>query len=259
MKNVIIILAFILFLNTNIYSQSEVLSEGEELNYVVYYGFIKLGEVNMNITGKKVENNITTYFARSEMKSYKGVPFVNLNNVFESDMEFKENELYSKRFKAIEFNEDGKVVIEYIFNYDSNFVKVKKDYNGKTEIDKTIPFNKNVKFQDGLSLFYKARMNSFSGDNFLIPVFMNETETSVNYYFSATKENISISMFDEDIKSVRCNGVANFEGVFGLTGEFAGWFSNDRARVPLKSQLNVLIGNITLELDSYKRNGWKLR
>lgn len=259
MKYVILILSFIIYFNKCTYSQSEVLSDGEELSYVVYYGFIKLGEVNMKITGHKTENNVTVYFARSEMKSYKGVPFVTLNNIFESEMEYKDSEFYSNRFIATEYKEEGKFVTEYNFNYDSNFVKVKKYKNGVIEIDKVITFNKNVKFQDGLSLFYKARLNSFSGDNFLIPVFMNETETSVNYYFSSTKENVSISNFDEDIKSIRCNGVANFEGVFGLTGEFAGWFSDDPARIPLKSQLNVLIGNVTLELDTYKRTGWKLK
>jgi hypothetical protein len=86
---------------------------------------------------------------------------------------------------------------------------------------------------------------------------MNEAETSVNYYFSAKAEDVSLSNFDDDIKSVKCSGMANFTGVFGLSGEFAGWYSNDEARIPLKSQMNVIIGNVTLELDSYKRTGWK--
>lgn len=233
--------------------------EGEVLNYVVYYGFIKLGEVDMKITGKKTENERIIYTSKSIMKSYKGIPFVSLNSIFESDMIYEGKELYSKRFKATEYNEEGTVVIEYFFNYDSNFVYVKKNNKGKIERDEKIKFNSNVKFQDGLSLFYLARLNSFSEENYLVPVFMNEAETSVNYYFSAKNDEISISKFDYDINSVRCNGVANFEGVFGLSGEFVGWFTNDEARVPLKSQLSVMIGNITLELDSYKRIGWNVK
>ena len=91
----------------------------------------------------------------------------------------------------------------------------------------------------------------------MIPVFMNESETSVNYFFNAQKEEIPVSIFDNDIRTVRCNGTANFKGVFGLTGEFAGWFSDDEARIPLKSQMNVMIGSVTLELDSYKRKNWR--
>ncbi|HMS65097.1 MAG TPA: DUF3108 domain-containing protein [Ignavibacteria bacterium] len=259
MKCLILNLLLFLLCSQSIYSQNNILSEGEELNYVVYYGFIQLGEVRMKVTGKSVTGNETIYYSRSEMKSYKGIPFVSLNSVFESDMVFNGKNVFSKRFKAIEYKEEGDVIIEYKFNYDSNFVYVKKINNGKTEIDKNIPFNENVRFQDGLSLFYEARLDSYSGENFLIPVFMNETETSVNYYYSSKKEEISVTKFDNDINAIRCNGMANFEGVFGLTGEFAGWFSADDARVPVKSQLNVLIGNITLELDSYKRKGWILK
>jgi len=259
-KYILLLIIIQIIFNYNFsYSQNDIFSEGEKLNYVVYYGFIKLGEVKMTLESKKTENGKTFYKAKSEMKSYEGIPFVSLNSIFESDMVYDGTEFYSVRFKTVEYKDEGNVVIEYKFNYDSNFVYVKKENKGKIEKDEKIKFNQNVKFQDGLSLFYKARLNSFSEENFLIPVFMNETETSVNYFFSSKKEEVTLSNFENDNKCVRCNGTANFEGVFGLTGEFAGWFSDDKARIPLKSQLNVLIGNITLELDSYKRNGWNLK
>lgn len=255
LKTIFIFLILISF-NSNLLSQNKVFSEGEELNYIVYYGFIKLGEVKMRITGRTAENDNTVYSSRCVMRSYSGIPFVSLNSVFESDMVFNGKEVYSKKFKATEYKEDAVVTVEYKFNYDSDFVHVQKINGGKVEIDEKIHFNKNIKFQDGLSLLYNSRLNSFSTENFLIPVFMNEAETSVSYYFSSKAEDVSLSISDDDIKSVKCSGVANFTGVFGLSGEFAGWFSDDDARVPLKSQMNVLIGNITLELDSYKRAGW---
>lgn len=256
MLKAIVIFFILICFSGNLLCQNKVLSEGEELNYIVQYGFIKLGEVKMKVTGKTSENDKTVFSSRCLMKSYNGIPFVSLNSVFESDMVFDGNEVYSKKFKATEYKEDAVVTIEYNFNYDSLYVYVRKINGGKVEIDENIPFNKNVKFQDGLSLFYNSRLNSFSTENFLIPVFMNEAETSVSYFYSSKAEDVSISIADDDIKSIKCSGVANFTGVFGLTGEFAGWFSNDEARVPLVSQVNVLIGNITLELDSYKRAGW---
>ncbi|MBK8552443.1 MAG: DUF3108 domain-containing protein [Ignavibacteria bacterium] len=254
----VLILIFVLLISGTAYSQNKVFSKGEELSYIVYYGFIKLGEVKMYLTEISNENGLTVYSSKSTMKSYSGIPFVNLNNIFESDMIYDGKEIYSKRFKATEYKEDAIVITEYKFNYDSDFVYVTKINGGKTERDEKINFNKNIKFQDGLSLFYSARFNSFTSDNYLIPVFMNEAETSVNYYIASKPEEISISLSDDDINSLRCNGSANFTGVVGLTGEFAGWFSDDDARVHLKSQLNVVIGNVTLELDSYKRKDWKL-
>ncbi|MEO8665316.1 MAG: DUF3108 domain-containing protein [Ignavibacteria bacterium] len=257
LKKIIIVFLVIVCYSSECISQSKVLLEGEELEYIVYYGFVKLGEIKMKVLSKRADGDKTIYSLYSKMKSYDGIPFVSLNSVFESDIIFNGKEMYSKRFKATEYSDEEVRTIEYKFNYDSNYTYVKKMVNEKIERDEKINFNKNVKFQDGLSLFYNSRLNSFSSDNFLIPVFMNEMETSVNYYFSSKPEDISVSFIDKDLTAILCNGTANFTGVFGLTGDFAGWFSNDEARVPLKSQMNVVIGNVTLELMSYKRSGWK--
>jgi len=256
---ILLSVAVSILLSGNTFSQSKVIQDGEQLEYVVSYGFIKIGEVNMQISGKKDENGHTIYYAKSKMKSYDGIPFVKLNSIFESDMLYDGKDLYSIRFKAIEYKENIVTTTEYKFNYDSGLVYIHKDNNGTIEKNETVNFNKDVKFQDGLSLFYQSRLNSFSSEKFLIPVFMNEAETSVNYFFAANKEEISVDSFDNDINSIRCSGNANFEGVFGLTGEFAGWFSDDDARVPLKSQLNVVIGNVTLDIKKWKRADWKLK
>lgn len=255
-NQLIFILIFSAVCFKNSQPQSKVMIDGEELKYVVSYGFIKLGEVNMKITSARTDGSNVIYTARSEMKSYKGVPFVNLNSVYESEMIFDGKDLYSKKFKATDYQDNAVINIEYDFNYDSNYVYVLKKNNGNIERDEKINFNQNVKFQDGLSLFYKARINSFTTEDFLIPVFMNEAETSVNYFFASKKEEVSFSS-EDDIRAVRCNGVANFVGVIGLSGEFGGWFSDDEARIPLKAQVNVILGNINLELDSYHRPGWK--
>jgi len=239
------------------YSQDNILSEGEELTYVVSYGFIELGEVKFLITHKQKDGGKEIYFAKSTMKSYKGIPFVSLNSVFESVMVYENKQLYTINFKAVDHKEEGTFKAEYVFNYDSDYVNVKVVMNDEVKKNENIRINDNVKFQDGLSLFYNARINSFSNENYIIPVFMNETETSVSYFFNSQKEKISIPLFDDEISSVRCNGNANFKGVFGLTGEFAGWFSSDEARIPLKSQMNVMIGSVTLELSSYKRKNWR--
>ncbi|MBL8008432.1 MAG: DUF3108 domain-containing protein [Ignavibacteria bacterium] len=256
MKTTVLVFLFSLIISGESISQRNVLSDGEELSYVVYYGFIKLGEVNMKLHKGTEEKGNTVYYAKSEMKSYSGVPIVSLNTVFESDFIFDGKDLYTKRFFATEYHDDGIITIEYKFYYDSSYVYVRKVNRGNVEKDERINFNTNIRFQDGLSLFYKARISSFTTDNHMIPVFMNESETSVNYFFSESKDEVSIDITDNDVRCTRCTGNVNFEGVFGLSGEFAGWFSDDNARVPLKAQLNVIIGNVTLELDSYKRKGW---
>ncbi len=238
-------------------AQEKVLYEGEELKYVVFYGFIELGEVKMKLVSIRESGDIKFVTASCEMRSYTGIPFVELNSKFESDMIYKDGEIYTKEFRATDKKEDGTVEIDYKFEYDSGYVKILKKYKGKVEIDNRMEFDKNLRFQDGLSLFYQARLNSFKTDSRMIPVFMNESETSVNYFFSTLPEEIDFEKKDREVLCVKCSGMANFVGVFGLTGEFAGWFSKDHARVPISAQMNVIVGNINLELDSYTRKDWQ--
>ena len=134
-----------------------------------------------------------------------------------------------------------------------------KEVDGIEEAKNDFKLEKDKLYQDGLSLFYNARLQSLSdktketGERYNVPVYINEKESSVRYSFNTKPENVDIDMVDYDIKCIRVAGVADFVGVFGLTGEFAGWFSDDEWRVPIKAKFNVTIGSITLELTSFKK------
>jgi hypothetical protein len=83
---------------------------------------------------------------------------------------------------------------------------------------------------------------------------MNEAETSVSYYFASKTDDISISLFDKDITCMRCR-YCDPTGVFGLTGEFSGWFSNDDAPVPINHS-PITIGSVAPNW-IIQRTGWK--
>jgi hypothetical protein len=67
---------------------------------------------------------------------------------------------------------------------------------------------------------------------------------------------VEIDAVDYPIDVVGFEGNAEFVGIFGLTGGFDGWFSNDEARVPIVAHMKVILGSVTLELMSWKRPGW---
>ncbi len=248
---------FILFPHSG-FTQGKVLEQGEELKYEVYYGFIKLGEVKFKVSNVAVdENKKTTCNANVVMKSYEGVPLVNISYIFESEMEYAKNDLYSTNFYSSEFKDKAILNTTYNFLYDSNYVKILKETNNKSLYNGNFKFNHGIKYEDGLSLFYAARLNSFENKNYNVPVFINENQNSVKYSFNINKDVVDIGMIDYDISVIKIAGNADFTGVFGLTGEFVGWFSDDDYRVPIKAQFNVLIGSVTLELISYKKKNWK--
>lgn len=257
-KTVLTLIVFLLF--TAAYSQDKIVEVGEELNYSVYYGFIKLGEVKFKVTGRNKDGKNDLITATASIKSFDAIPMININYIFESVMLTEKNEVRSTRFTATEFKEKSITNIYYTFDYDNEEIKTRKEVDGRTDAEQTINIENKKMYQDGLSLLYNARLQSKADRNnqrFNVPVYINEKESSVRYSFSQKPEEVEIDLEDYGIKCVKVAGVADFVGVFGLTGEFAGWFSDDEFRVPIKAKFNVTIGSITLELASYKKKNWK--
>ena len=236
---------------------------GEELNYKVYYGFIKLGDVKLKLSSKVSEKNQLLFTSIAYLKSYDGIPFVYVNFYFESMMYHFRDSMFSKYFSSTEFKQksetEGKyslVQSDYYFVYSERYRILQKTINASMVQNDTVRYDMMPKFQDGLSIFYNARIHSLNPKLYKIPVFISDQESSVNYSFNMNEDVVSVNAVDYDVSVIKIEGTALFKAVFGLTGDFTGWLSNDDYRVPLKAKFNVTIGSITLELDSFKKHSW---
>lgn len=263
MKKLLLILLFINVISGATAQNDKILEIGEELNYSVYYGFIKLGEVRFKITGKNKEGKNDVFTATASIKSFEAIPLVNINYIFESQMNFAKGEVHSNKFTATEFKEKSITNVYYTFDYDDKMIRTLKEVDGRESVKQDFAMDIEKNFQDGLSLMYNARLQSVqsksktSNNRYNVPVYINEKESSVRYSYNFKPEEVEIDMLNYDARCIKVAGVADFVGVFGLTGEFIGWFSDDDYRVPLKAKFNVTIGSITLELESFKKKGWK--
>ncbi len=229
------------------------LQVGEELTYVVKYSLIRLGEVRLKIISKETDKGKTIYRAMAFIDSYSGVPFVNLHQIYETKINDDSASIF---FRGLVKGEKYTTFTDYIFDYHKSkiFIKKGKVYPHQLWLDTTITAKK--KYQDGLSIFYYARLNTGEIKKQDIPCFVNEDKvyTKINYYNKVS--DVSIDAVDYDIACVRIDGYTDFVSVFGLTGYFEGWFTNDQAAVPVVAKMKVIIGNITLELIDWKREGW---
>jgi hypothetical protein len=230
------------------------LQVGEELTYVVKYSVLKLGEVKILIKDKKTINGKTFYITYAYIDSYSGIPFVNLHQIYKS---YLDTNIYSDYFKALIRTDDYTAYTEYDFNYNKSVIHVKKGKVNPPEVWTDSTTSADKKYQDGLTIFYYARLNTGQNKKEKIPCFVTEDKvyTKINFYDQV--EGISIDAVDYDIACVRIDGETDFISVFGLTGYFEGWFTDDDAAVPVLAKMNVIIGNITVELMSWKRKGWK--
>lgn len=235
------------------FSSDQILQVGEELTYVVSYSFIKLGEIKILVKSKKTVNGKNFYNTIAYMDSYSGIPFVNLHMIYESTLD---PDFYSVFFRGIVKKEEYTTFTEYYFNYNKSKVRIKKGKTNPYQLwtDSTAEVDK--KYQDGLSILYYARYLSGSGKSENVPCFVNEKKvyTAINSYKEVT--GVSIDAVNYDVACVRLDGEMNFISVFGLTGYFEGWFSDDQASIPIVAKLKVIIGNVKVELKSWKRPGW---
>lgn len=225
---------------------------GEELVYNVRYGFIDLGQVRIVTYGTDTQAGAPAMRARALINSYQGVPFVDLHATFESWMD---STVFSRRF--IGRTKDGKLweYSRYLFDY-AEGRGVLETGRRDTIIERRDTIAVEGPLQDGLSVFFFAREHLRSGRRMDIPCIVKEERVTTRIDFQNRREEVEVDAVDHPIPTIAFEGKAEFVGIFGLTGEFEGWFSDDEARVPILAKMKVIIGSITIELMEWKRAGW---
>ena len=139
------------------FSSEKKMQVGEELNYVVRYSFINLGEVKVRVKDKRTINGQNYYNVIAYIDSYDGIPFVNLHQIYESKVN---PDYYSDFFRGIVKGDDYTTYTEYYFDYHDSKIRIKRGKFSPRElwIDSTTSAEK--QYHDGLSIFYFARMLS---------------------------------------------------------------------------------------------------
>ncbi len=226
---------------------------GEELTYNVSYAFLDIGQVRIKIVDKINENGKAMYSAIAYIDSYKGVPFVDLHTIYETKIS---PPLCSDWFRARTKDENKWWHITYEMDYPKRSMDIKQGEYGTDKIHKQQSVVLDTFFQDGLSLFFFARSRVRYKHTVTVPTIIQEQKVSTFLNFMNEHTTEEIDAVDYPIDVVHFDGRADFVGIFGMTGEFEGWFSNDEARVPILAKMKVLIGNVRIELMKWKRVGW---
>jgi hypothetical protein len=125
----------------------------------------------------------------------------------------------------------------------------------KTEVRDTVGISSRC--QDGMSLFFYARkvFRQRSPEN--VPTFIENKQVNTFINFLNERTEMEIDAVGYPIEVNHFEGRADFVGVFGMTGGFEGWFSNDVAGVPIVARMKVILGSIKLELTKWKRADWQ--
>jgi hypothetical protein len=230
---------------------------GEELEYSVHYSFFNIGTIRFKVTNKEERNGRIVYNAYAFMDSNPSLSWlVNLHIRFYSEMD---QDAFSYGWISDDSTSKGISYRQMRFDYNKQkmyYEYGKKLLSGERQSIGVDTINISNECQDGLSLFFHARNNLHQKKETKIPTYIDTTEEITNINFLNERAEVEIDAVDYPIDVLQLEGNANFVGIFGLTGEFEGWFSNDIASIPIKARLKVILGNIRVELRRWNRENW---
>ena len=253
MKKISILTLLLSFFYFFILKADDILIQpGEELFYEVSYIGVKLGSIKVITESNQKLNGKSVHKCKAFIDSYRGIPFVSLHAIFESWLD--PLVAFSHKFAGNTKVDDGWDYHQIIFDYPNNKITLDRFKNKKKYA--TDNYTIKEKFNDGLSLFFFARKFIQSKRNVKVPTFIDKDIVSTNIYFLGNKESTEIDAVDYKVKTIYFQGKANWKGIYGLSGDFEGWFSDDLAAVPIKAKMKVYIGSVNIELISWKRKGW---
>jgi len=250
----VISIVILTFFSNGLYSQTKVFFPGEVIEYEVSFMGIKLGNITItsenviDFKGKKVAK------AKAEMKSNPGIPFVSLHAFFDSWMDTRLTHSY-EFVGSTKGDENIWEKETFYMDYDNKMITYEKKVSNVVQETKPIPFDKKV--VDGCALFFLARQFTDLKKTIKVPTVIATGLSYTNLNFHGTKSEVKIPSVKYPVKTLYFDGKAEWEGVYGLKGYFKGWFSDDEARVPIKAQMNVYVGNVDIELVKWKRGSWQ--
>ncbi len=226
---------------------------GEELVYNVSYASVNLGQVRIRVLDRREEKGRTVFVAQANIDSYKGVPFVDLHALYDN---FIDERMHSAWFRSRLKGDHGWDTVSYSYDYPGKklFVSGRPAPGGGKNLDDTLSIESF--YQDGLSLFFYARQEVLSRRQVTVATVVNEKKGTTSFEFGSERMGEEIDAVDYPVDVAYFRGEAGFVGIFGLTGDFEGWFSHDAARVPILAKMKVLIGSVRIELMKWTRPGW---
>ncbi len=225
--------------------------EGEDLVYEVSWTMFKLGTIRL----KSLPDRKTVAY----IDSYAGLPFVDLHSVHYSWMD---SLFLSHGSLSLEKRKDRWWGLDYRYDLPNKRVIVEEIYlkdpaaqpDSRTAKDTlALPSSE---FVDGLCIGYFPRRFIQADTTVEVPTILYGKLGQTSFRFTGDHSTESIDALDAPVRVVKVEGNTSVEGIFGMTGDFKGWFSDDEAGVPIKGKLTVLLGNVTIELIQWNRKGW---
>ncbi|HEY9166440.1 MAG TPA: DUF3108 domain-containing protein [Candidatus Kryptonia bacterium] len=225
---------------------------GEQLQFKVKWGFVRLGSVFM-YQERVSQQDPQLYRLVARARSAAGLPFVNVDlinratlsshNPRNCDFRFIDN---SSARSGADFSYDSCTSIETMTGID----------DGKDTTTTKIYCEEQCFDALGFMMFVRAL--SGSGYRLTVPLIMQNCLKKTQIIFHKEIEKITIGLSDEPVLAHRFETTGDWSDSHsaGMNGKMTGWTSADSAAVPLLVEMKIAVGSVRVELESFTREGW---
>ena len=233
-----------------------VLQPGEVLQYKVKWNFLRLGTITMKAERDSLNVDSTSYKLILNVESNPDLVFIKIKEYNESVV--NASDMMSRHFFAMHNSNGNRQEIHHDYDEANHRASISvKDLNAE-KLLQADTIEHAVPYVDGPALFFYTRWQSKSKQILKAPTLVGETIENTTLDFTHRREYIEIDASHEPIRARKYTGSADWKGgtAAGISGDFAGWVSDDEAAIPLRAEMKVLLGSITLELEKWTRPGW---
>lgn len=226
---------------------------GELLSYRVHYGLIDAGEVNIEVTSdaKKFAAGPTYHLVGQGRSTGSFDWFYKVRDRYDS---YIDEETLMPQFFIRRVNEDGYIVNQdYLFNHTQKKVTVKRDGTDKSKNTANANYEIPSFTQDILSAFYFTRSMDLSqykpGDIVSVNTFFDEEIFPLHLKIIGRE---TIKTKAGKIRCLKIRPVIQKGRVFKDEEDLTIWVSDDKNRIPVRLQADVLVGSIKMDLRDYR-------
>lgn len=229
-------------------SGNEIFVDEEWLRYKVKWGLIRLGSVE--VTQQRIDTPQSPKYVVQIKAESRSLPFINLYFVNRSILDASKP--VNEHFNLF-LGRDHQSITTYSFDRANHKIYMVRTDNGNVVRHDTLS-NIYIAYDAG-GIFMMMRILSAYDTSAHLPTLSEFQLKGTDIVFSNKSKMLKVDAADAPISARYFEGTAHWVGSSwgGVSGPFNGWVSADEAAIPLKINMKIFLGSVTLELEKFRR------
>ncbi len=255
---IILFASALVALVASVKATSRVIKTGEVLVYEMSYLGVPFAKMRIETLGEETVAGQKCVKTKAYAHSYGNLPKVNAQAKFEAwtNAEYGYGVKFTRNLK---FRDKDWEFQEVYFDYfGDKTISNRKWVNKDLRQNAKIKITDSKRYFDPFSLFFfgrssiveKDRRKSagtfFDGEPFYVSIVCSENRGFIR----------SGAFGDKKIEVIRARANADWAEGYGLKGEVVGYFTRDEARIPIKAEIDFIVGKIEANLIQVERTGY---